>query len=93
MTVGPAGNISTKAERATSGRQCVPYKAASVSDARVRVYGGDTAVVTGRIVINTPDGKSLPEARFTAVFVKAGGIWKEASYQGTPIRPATTPEK
>lgn len=67
--------------------ECKPYKPATVEELRVRIFGSDTAVLTGRITINPPDRAPMPEARFTSVWVKgADGAWEQVAYQATEIR-------
>jgi ketosteroid isomerase-like protein len=92
VSVGPTGHLvtATEARERDGDRYCRPHGPANISDTSVRVYGGDTAIVNGRIVFRGPDDQNLPAARFTAVFVKENGQWKAASYQGTTIRQQTT---
>lgn len=56
----------------------------------IRVHGGDTALVTGKMeieVINR-EGKTLkPTLLVTAVYVRRDAEWRLASYQSTPASP------
>ncbi len=55
----------------------------------VKVYGGDTAIVTGYLVgLGTfPDGTVVPHNdRRTAVLIKQGGQWKEVHTHQSPLR-------
>ena len=55
----------------------------------VKVYGGDTAVVTGYLVGTTtvPNGTTnqLSDRR-TAVMIKQGGQWKEVRHHQSPLK-------
>ena len=53
-----------------------------IDDACVRVYG-DSAVMTERMTGNARSGPVT--IRTTAVFVKQGGNWKEASLAASPV--------
>jgi hypothetical protein len=63
------------------------YEAFDVDDLAVRIYG-ETAVVTGR---STPKGRTAKgepirgQYRFLRVWVKRGGRWQVAAFQGTRI--------
>ncbi len=55
----------------------------------VKVYGGDTAIVTAYLVgLGTfPDGTVVPHNdRRTAVLIKQGGQWKEVHQHQSPLR-------
>jgi ketosteroid isomerase-like protein len=56
-------------------------------ETRVRVHGR-AAIVTGRtsMVGRAGDQPFAAQSRYTHVFVVAGGRWRLASAQGTPIR-------
>ncbi len=54
----------------------------------VKVYGGDTAIVTGYLVGQGtfPDGTVVPHNdRRTAVLIKQGGQWKEVHHHQSPL--------
>lgn len=55
----------------------------------VKVYGGDTAIVTGYLVGPTiaPNGSVTPHMdRRTGVMIKQGGQWKEVHHHQSPLR-------
>ncbi len=55
----------------------------------VKVYGGDTAIVTGYLVGpgTLTDGTVVPHNdRRTAVLIKQGGQWKEVHKHQSPLR-------
>ena len=58
-------------------------------DARVRLYG-KAAVVTGQTRMQGHYGEQQfgAHSRYTHVYVQAGGTWRLASAQGTPIAAA-----
>jgi len=93
LTIGPRGNVVTKQEVLEQMRQCKPNPPATMSDTRARIYGNDTAVVTGRAVLRGRGGQDAPEQRFTAVLVKTVDGWKYASYHAATIRTTDTPAK
>ena len=71
------------------------YESNEIDDLRVRVYGGDTAVVTGRrsIRARTKDGSIRNiELRYTNVWVKQDGQWKIVATHSTGI-PSQQPTK
>jgi uncharacterized protein (TIGR02246 family) len=57
--------------------------------ARVTVAGRDTAVVTGKAIIEakTKSGAMNRVLTTTTVYVRMGGQWRIISYQGTPVQP------
>jgi ketosteroid isomerase-like protein len=63
------------------------YEAFEVDDLAVRIYG-ETAVVTGQ---STPKGRNAKgepirgRYRFLRVWVKRGGRWQVAAFQGTRV--------
>jgi len=65
------------------------YESREISDLKVRVYGNNTAVVTGRSVQKgTENGKDYSgDYRFTRVYVKQNGRWLTVALQTTLIRP------
>ena len=65
----------------------VKYTAYDVSDLRVRVYGGHTAIVTGRIDAKGTLGERdiSGAALFTRVYVKKDGGWQSVAFQQTPV--------
>jgi uncharacterized protein (TIGR02246 family) len=78
LGVGPSGTVRTKAqviEDFTSGK--LKFQTITTDDVQVRVYG-NTAVETGRSIMNGQDkGKSVPrDTRFTRVWIKQEGRWR-----------------
>jgi len=65
------------------------YESREISDLKVRVYGKNTAVVTGRSVQKgTENGKDYSgDYLFTRVYVKQNGHWLTVALQTTLIRP------
>jgi len=64
------------------------FKALEYHEMDVRVYGGDVAIVTGRLTEQiTVDGEDLSGTkRFTRTWVKeADGVWRLAAHHSTPI--------
>lgn len=65
--------------------------AMEVDDVKVRVYGGDVAIATGR---TTASGsyqgqRASVVLRFTDVFIRAGNQWRVVASQGTIVAPET----
>jgi len=76
--VGPSGRVRTKPQVIldfTSGD--LKFQSITTDDVQVRVYG-DTAVETGRSIMNGQDkGQTVPrDTRFTRVWVKQQGRWR-----------------
>lgn len=65
------------------------YDSREISDLKVRVYGSNTAVVTGRSMQKgTENGKDYSgDYLFTRVYVKQNGRWLTVALQATLIRP------
>jgi len=65
------------------------YESREISDLRVRIFGNNAAVVTGRSVQKgTENGKDYSgDYRFTRVYVKQDGRWLTVALQTTLIRP------
>ena len=76
--VGPSGTVRTKPQVIsdfTSGG--LKFQSITTDDVQVRVYG-NTAVETGRSIMNGQDkGQTVPrDTRFTRVWVKQQGRWR-----------------
>ena len=76
--IGPSGTVRTKAQVIsdfTSGD--LKFQSITTDDVQVRVYG-NTAVETGRSIMNGQDkGQTVPrDTRFTRVWVKQQGRWR-----------------
>ena len=65
------------------------YDSREIADLKVRVYGSNTAVVTGRSMQKgTENGKDYSgDYLFTRVYVKQNGRWLTVALQATLIRP------
>jgi hypothetical protein len=88
--IPPSGAALTKADIVNGFRTGkISYQKFDLSDVKVRIYG-NTAVVTGIVksVAEQAGIKSTSNpARFTRVFVKRDGIWKQVLNQSTRITP------
>ena len=76
--IGPSGTVRTKAQVIadfTSGD--LKFQSITTDGVQVRVYG-NTAVETGRSIMNGQDkGQTVPrDTRFTRVWVKQQGRWR-----------------
>jgi ketosteroid isomerase-like protein len=79
--IGPSGTVRTKPQVIadfTSGK--LKFQSIATDEVQVRVYG-NTAVETGRSIMNGQDeGKPVPrDNRFTRVWVKQHGRWRLVS--------------
>ncbi len=88
VAVGPRGFTLTKQEwiqRLQSG--ALHYDALTLDEARVRVYGSDTAIMVARETqAATYQGQPMPgEFRTTLVWVRQEGHWRLAGLQLSPI--------
>ena len=86
MSNGVKVDASQMKDRAVAG--ATEFKALEYHDMEVRVYGGDVAIVTGRLTEQVLiDGKDLSgEKRFTRVWVlEADGVWRLAAHHSTPV--------
>ena len=91
------GLVETKEHfLASISSKAIQYQALVEKDAKVQLYGGDAAVLTGGVDIQAVfQGKpvALP-ARFTAVYVRQEGSWRLAAWQTTRLpdeKPAQKP--
>ena len=80
LIIPPNGALIAPGQLTTSGQNCVRRKPSTDEELRVRIYNGDTAIVTGLRVMYRPDGTPSPKLRFSSVWVKRDGAWKHASY-------------
>ncbi len=83
-----SGMVTTKAQRLENIQSsATEIRAADERDIRVRVYGGDTAVLTSLVVLKArySDRESSGEYRNTAVWVKTAAGWRMVASQITPI--------
>lgn len=63
-------------------KNCRPGPRPREEDVQIRIYGDDTAVVTG--LQTWMDGPN--KRRFTSVWIKSDGAWRHASFQATIVR-------
>jgi ketosteroid isomerase-like protein len=80
-------NVESKAqflEAIGSGKY--KYKSMTFDDRKVRLHG-DTAIVSGTCrVLVTTDGREIDiKLRFTELYVKQQGAWKQAMWQSTRV--------
>ena len=80
-------NVESKAqflEAIRSGKY--KYKSMTFDDRKVRLHG-DTAIVSGTCrVLVTTDGREIDiKLRFTELYVKQQGAWKQAMWQSTRV--------
>lgn len=86
--VSPDGRLVTRSEDLADLKSgAFKAESASVHDVKVRIYGGDTAVVTGRNVLKgTYKGQDISgEYRFTDTFLKDQGEWRCVATQSTRV--------
>lgn len=84
------GEIRTKSEILEGFKSgSFHYESREISDLKVRIYGNNTAVVTGRsLQEGSENGKDYSgDYRFTRVYVKQNGRWLTVALQTTLIRP------
>jgi ketosteroid isomerase-like protein len=75
--------FKTYAARVKSGE--LKWEAYSSDAIKLRVYGGDVAVATGRITLKHQRDTRARQGRFTQVWVRRQGRWQRAVYQLTWI--------
>ena len=93
ISIAPSGAVSTREQTlATARAGTMKLQSINVEDEKVRVYGGNVAVVTGHAsVTGTDKGQAFTgHSRYTRVWVKQNGGWKLAAFQLTPIAGAST---
>jgi ketosteroid isomerase-like protein len=83
MITFPAGTTATAA---TFLQKCTKVKRTIFENIQVRVYGGDTAVVTGQFRLHRPDGTTGPLNRISQVWIKEQGKWLSANSHVTTIQ-------
>jgi ketosteroid isomerase-like protein len=82
--VHSSAKLETKAENIAAISASHSYKAIVTNEVVVRVEG-DVAVITGiaDITLKRPDGEALLPVRFTDVWARRNGDWREISWQST----------
>jgi len=89
VAITPLGQIVSKADTIAARKTLqLRYEMIDISDMIVRLYGGNTAIVTARAEVK---GTELGEEfsgpyRFTRVWVRRNGHWLTVSYQATVTR-------
>jgi len=86
VAISPLGQIISKADTVAARKSAqLRYDSIEISEMVVRLYGGNTAIVTARADVK---GTELGEEfsgpyRFTRVWVRRNGRWVTVSYQAT----------
>ena len=83
-----SGAVMTRAQRLENVRSsATEIRAVDETDIRVRVYGGDAAVVTSHLVLKArySGRESSGEYRNTAVWVKTSAGWRMVANQITSV--------
>jgi ketosteroid isomerase-like protein len=83
-----SGMVMTKAQRLDNLQSsATEIRSADERDIRVRVYGGDAAVLTSLVVLKArySGRESSGEYRNTAVWVRTAAGWRMVASQITPI--------
>lgn len=86
--ISPDGQLVTRSEDIADIKSgAFKAESSSVDDLKVRIYGGDTAVVTGRGTLKgTYKGRDISgEYRFTDTFLKEKSEWRCVATQSTRI--------
>ena len=89
VAISPLGQIISKADTVAARKSAqLRYDSIAISEMVVRLYGGNTAIVTARADVK---GTELGEEfsgpyRFTRVWVRRNGRWVTVSYQATVTR-------
>jgi ketosteroid isomerase-like protein len=89
VAISPLGQIISKADTVAARKSAqLRYDSIEISEMVVRLYGGNTAIVTARADVK---GTELGEEfsgpyRFTRVWVRRNGRWVTVSYQATVTR-------
>jgi hypothetical protein len=86
VIIGETGGLLTgEAVLRDNDSRCRKTRPTQREDVRVRVFDGNTAVITGIATMFRGDGSARPKGRFTSVWVKNNGQWRHASFQLTSI--------
>jgi ketosteroid isomerase-like protein len=82
--VHSSAKLESRAENIAAVVGSGAYKSFDLRGVAVRVEG-DTAVITGEadIVIGRPDGDIMLPMRFTDVWARRDGAWREIAWQST----------
>jgi ketosteroid isomerase-like protein len=92
LVIAPDGSIMTKKQalQAIIAGDIQYQSLDFINTPKVRIYGGNTAVVNGEATaVLTNFGQPLSGTfRFTRVWVKQGGGWKIALFHTTPEQPS-----
>jgi hypothetical protein len=77
------GALRTKNDVLSGPTAGGPYHSIRLENLSVRMYGKETAIVTGVNVLQGASEKDIARISFTDVFVKRGDRWKAVSAQET----------
>lgn len=89
VAISPLGQIISKADTIAARKSAqLRYDSIEITDMVVRLYGGNTAIVTARADVKGTDlGEDFSGPyRFTRVWVRRSGHWITVSYQATVTR-------
>jgi len=87
LGIGGDGRLRTKPETIQEFKSgAIKYQSIDEHDVQVNTYG-NTAIVNSMASVKlTANGKAISgDFRATFVYLKLGGIWREASFQATPV--------
>jgi len=89
LGIGGDGRLRTKPETIQEFKSgAVKYQSIDEHDVQVNMYGNAAVVDSRASVKMTANGKPISgDFRATFVYVKQGGVWREASFQATPVAP------
>lgn len=82
--VHTSAKLESRAENIAAVVGSGAYKSFELTDVAVRIEG-DTAVITGTadITFARPDGDTMLPIRFTDVWARRDGAWREIAWQST----------
>jgi len=82
--VHSSAKLESKAENIAAIKASGAYKSVVTNEVVVRVEG-DVAIITGiaDITLKRPDGDMLLPVRFTNVWARRDGAWREIAWQST----------
>jgi ketosteroid isomerase-like protein len=83
--INAAGVVETRDQVLAAFRASPRVGSMEPTELDVKTYG-DTAILTGKLTISSPDG--IRQSRFRKVFIQRDGRWFLVSLQGTALRDA-----
>jgi ketosteroid isomerase-like protein len=87
-----SGSIDNKAAQVKSAAAC-PLESLNTQQTKVRLYGDNTAVLTGAMQGKTKSGGYTFDLLYSRVYIKQNGAWRLVNHQSTDAPKKRNAEK